>query len=158
MKEVEGFENYSVTRLGQVWSNNVKRWLKPGLSGKGYPQVILYKDSKGYAKFVHRLVGFAYVENPDNKPDINHKDGNRENNHYTNLEWVTKSENTQHAYDKGLMKRGEEHNMAKLTQVQVDYIRQQYATGKYTYERLSKVFNISIPQIGQIVTRKKWAK
>jgi len=157
MKKVDGFENYSVTRLGQVWSHNRNLWLRPGKSGKGYFQVVLHKDGKPHAKFVHRLVGLAYIENPDNKPDINHKDGNRLNNHFTNLEWVTKSENTQHAYDMGLMKRGEDHNMAKLSQVQVDYIRQQYATGNYTYKRISKVFNVSTSQIAHIVKRNKWA-
>ena len=71
-------------------------------SGQGYGAVNLYLDGVGNYHLVHRLVGMAFIPNPENKPCINHKDGNPQNNHVDNLEWVTYSENTLHAYRIGL--------------------------------------------------------
>lgn len=65
-------------------------------------KAVLYDNGNGTTERVHRLVASAFVPNPDNKSDVNHIDGNKLNNHYTNLEWVTKSENMRHAYDTGL--------------------------------------------------------
>lgn len=69
-----------------------------------YAQVCISDNCKRTTFKIHRLVGLLFVPNPDNKPHINHKDGNKANNHYTNLEWCTHSENIKHAYDTGLLK------------------------------------------------------
>ena len=66
-----------------------------------YKTVHLYKDNKGLTVRVHRLVALAFIPNPDNKPQVNHKDSDWSNNHVSNLEWVTASENRKHAYDAG---------------------------------------------------------
>ena len=80
--------------------------LKPKITKFGYQYLKLVKDD-GTRKdiFVHRLVASAFVENPDNKPCVNHKDGNKQNNNASNLEWSTIKENNQHAYDTGLKRR-----------------------------------------------------
>ena len=70
--------------------------IKPQKSDKGYLRVRLIKDGKKKWHKVHRLVAQAFIENPDNKPQINHKDGNKKNNSVTNLEWVTDEENKAH--------------------------------------------------------------
>lgn len=71
---------------------------------KGYLAVDLYDGGERSTKRVHRLVAEAFVPNPDNKPEVNHKDGNKHNNNASNLEWVTSKENCRHAWGQGLMK------------------------------------------------------
>ena len=71
---------------------------------KGYLVTDLYEHGKRKTERVHRLVAEAFVPNPDGKPEVNHKDGNRLNNRADNLEWCTKKENCRHAWDNGLAK------------------------------------------------------
>lgn len=71
---------------------------------RGYLTVDLYDGGKRKTERVHRLVAEAFIPNPDNKPEVNHKDGNKHNNNASNLEWVTSKENCRHAWDLGLMK------------------------------------------------------
>lgn len=101
---VEIQKNYYVDMEGRVYSNrkfNKLTELKQSKTGhKGYVKVRINK--KDY--FVHRLVAIAFLDNPENKETINHIDGNKSNNHVSNLEWSTRSENIQHAYDIGLHK------------------------------------------------------
>lgn len=99
--KIEGYPNYEVSSFGNVRRGG--KILK--LKDRRYLSVSLY--SKGVSvKFplVHRLVAKAFIPNPDNKPQVNHIDGNRHNNHISNLEWVTPLENTQHAIKNGLIK------------------------------------------------------
>lgn len=68
----------------------------------GYYQVSLWKNNKGTWHYIHRLLAQHFIPNPLNKPEINHKDGDRQNNNLNNLEWVTSKENSQHAIQTGL--------------------------------------------------------
>lgn len=107
-KDIEGFEGlYQVSNLGNVKSlcwNHTRRskLLNPYSHGGGYKRVHLFKDHQHYKVFVHRLVAEAFLPNPENKPVVNHKDGNKSNNHVKNLEWATIKENTHHAIKHGL--------------------------------------------------------
>lgn len=96
-KDIEGYEGlYQVSNLGRVKSLKKGKILKQHDNGKGYMQVGLWKNNKGKCYYVHRLVSEAFVDNPENKPQINHKDKNKTNNCVYNLEWVTCKENQHH--------------------------------------------------------------
>lgn len=92
-KDIEGYENlYQVSNLGNVKSLNynktgTEKILKPAKHSKGYFQVQLWKDGKMKTFFVHRLVAQAFIENPLNLPQVNHRDENPQNNHKSNLEF-----------------------------------------------------------------------
>lgn len=108
-RKIEGFEKYEVSNLGRVRSLNYRKTketkiLKLCKDKKGYLKVNLYKSSKHSSKRVHRLVATAFIPNLDNKTQVNHIDGNKQNNTVSNLEWCTCSENNQHAYNTGLHK------------------------------------------------------
>lgn len=78
--------------------------IKPRITKAGYIRTKLCKKGIEFYFMVHRLVGFAFVPNPHSNPQINHKDGNKSNNYYKNLEWVTAKENIKHALETGLIK------------------------------------------------------
>ena len=103
LHEVEGYTHYLVSDEGYVYSK-LKGDLLSTLPNKqvGYLQVSLWKNNVGSSHYVHRLVAKAFIPNPLNLPQVNHIDGNRQNNHVTNLEWVTCSENSSHAVRTGL--------------------------------------------------------
>ena len=87
MKDIKGYEGlYAVTSCGKIWSYRNKRFLKPR-NNMGYLIVNLCKDGKVKTCKIHRLVAEAYIPNPDNLPQINHKDENKTNNCLQNLEW-----------------------------------------------------------------------
>jgi hypothetical protein len=94
-KIVEGYENYEVSTFGNVRNVKTNRILKPGTDSDGYLIAGLYKDRIRKACKIHRSVGIAFVENPDNKPCIDHIDRNRINNNSLNLRWASYSENSQ---------------------------------------------------------------
>ena len=88
MKDVVGYEGlYAVTSCGKVWSYKRKKFLTPWTVRGGYLQVKLLKDNENKMYYVHRLVAMAYIPNPENLPEINHKDENKTNNCLQNLEW-----------------------------------------------------------------------
>lgn len=104
IKAVPSFPNLGVTRDGQVMNMITRRFLKPRDNGHGYMQVFVTINKKQYMRYVHRLVAECYIQNPRNAPEVNHKDGNKQNNNYNNLEWCTSAENKQHAIRIGLIK------------------------------------------------------
>jgi hypothetical protein len=114
-KDVIGFEGlYKVSNLGNVISLITKKPLKANGDNYGYLQVILYKGNKRITGKVHRLVAKAFIDNTENKPQVNHKDGNKKNNNISNLEWMTNKENKRHAIDNGITKMHINTRIGKL--------------------------------------------
>lgn len=133
--------------------------LRPAKTKDGYLQVGISFQNKLSSHKIHRLVAVSFICGQENKTDVNHKDGNKLNNFVENLEWVTKSENTKHAYENNLKKPliGCKNGMAKLTIDQVKEIRRIADSGGRYYGRkeLAKRFGISEARIKEIVTRRK---
>lgn len=96
-KPILSWEEYSVSTWGRVFSHRKGEFLIPETTSKGYLRVKLWKNAKATHKKVHRLVAEAFLPNPLGKPQVNHIDGNKQNNSVTNLEWVTDEENKLHA-------------------------------------------------------------
>lgn len=102
-KSLELYPNYLISIYGDIYSLKKRKMLKKKINNNGYQSVCLFdKYGKEKTVLVHRLVALTFIPNPQNKPQINHKDGNKLNNSVSNLEWVTSSENQKHAYRLGL--------------------------------------------------------
>lgn len=101
MRDIPGYEGkYAITPNGHVWSYKMKRFIAETDNGQGYLFVILYKNSKMKHFRTHRLVAEVYLEKPKGWNEdwvVDHINGNRQDNHYSNLSWITKKENLQKA-------------------------------------------------------------
>lgn len=97
---IKDFPDYYITDTGDVYSRITGRFIKMKLSlaKNGYLRVQVCRNHKKYIKLVHRLVAETFIPNPENKCDVNHIDGNKQNNNVENLEWATRSENELHSY------------------------------------------------------------
>ena len=104
MEKIRGFENYSVTRDGKVFSHNRNKFIKYQINNRGYCYVQLCNKKKRLTTSVHRLVALAFIPNNDNNLEVNHKNGIKTDNKVENLEWCTHIQNQLHAYSIGLMR------------------------------------------------------
>lgn len=143
--EIKEYGNIKVCKNGDVYGK--KGILKPN-----------YSNSKHYARVhigkhhyqLHRLVAEAWIPNPENKPQVNHINGNKKKNSVDNLEWVTNQENRIHAVKNNL-------SSAKLSYEQTKEIKDLYKTGNYTYNDLAKIYNVSYSNIGYIIRNDSWS-
>lgn len=128
-----------------------------------------YKDKKGYLNFdfrrrggkcvkVHRLVAEAFIPNPYNLPQVNHKDGNKENNNVSNLEWCDNSYNQKHAFKNKLQKGEFKHHNSKLKYDDVIFIKKHYRKGQNGYgaRKLAKQFGVTPSTIFAIINGKSY--
>lgn len=161
-KDIEGFENkYQVSDLGRFKSLNFHRQGIPKIlfqeiTKTGYLRVSLYEKSKKHRFLCHRLVAIAFIHNPDNKPQVNHKSGIKHNNSKINLEWNTMSENIIHSFKNGFhnSEKGEKRNNSKLTEKDVLEIRNIGRTK--TLNLIAKDYGVSFQLISNIINRKCW--
>lgn len=169
MKQIQEYPNYSVTEDGRVIStqrvagrngkgiSTIHKELTILHNQSGYCMVNLTKNKKSKTRYIHRLVAQAYIDNPENLPQVNHKDGNKDNNHYTNLEWCTALDNNLHALEKGLREgqKGETNSQAKLTECQAITIINLILDGLSNIE-IADMFNLHDRYISLIRGKKRW--
>lgn len=104
MRQIKNYPDYLATLDGKVFSLKSMKFIKPLLINSGYFLIRLRNDFKEKSLLLHRVIADTYIENIDNKEQVNHIDGNKLNNCVLNLQWNTPSENMRHAYDNNLIK------------------------------------------------------
>lgn len=153
-KDIDGWEGqYQISNLGRVKSLPKKlhrgmtkeRIMKSTNNGSDYFIVGFRNGNRRKSYLVHRLVAKAFIPNPKNKEEVNHIDGNKQNNIYTNLEWTTKQENINHAWRTGLS------SMEKLDVVRIK-VDQFTEDGRYitTYNSMSEAEKATRASVGEI--------
>lgn len=146
-KRIKDFPNYFIREDGLVWSLNKHRFLSPCPHTQGYHTVHLCNKGKVKTHFIHRLVAEAFLDKTVNT-EVNHIDGDKQNNHVQNLEWVTHSENKLHALKLGLADSGERHKNSKLTDAQVIEIRE--LKGKMSQSNIARKYGVSQTHVSAI--------
>lgn len=157
-KPIKNFENlYEITDDGCIISIKTGKISRGYRTNKGYLSFD-FRRQKGKCVSVHRLVAEAFIPNPENKPQVNHIDGDKTNNRVENLEWVTNGENQIHAFKNNLQKGNFEHPNSKLTLEQVLYIKNNCIVGSKIYgmQTLAKKFNVCNSTIKQIIQGKSY--
>ncbi len=147
-----GYPKYKISNKGKIDGPKGIRAIIHNQSG--YQVVDLHNDIGSKQFMTHILVAQAFIPNPNNLPQVNHKDGNKDNCEDYNLEWVTAKQNIVHATHTGLRNyKGEGNPANKLTQEQVNYIRQH---PKISQTILAKQFNIHPSTISKIRRKLLW--
>ena len=149
---IRNYEHYFVTQNGDVVNSKTKRVLKKYKKKNGYEQVCLSKNGVAKHLLLHRIVANAF-RTIGVGPYVNHKDGNKRNNHCSNLEWVTASGNMKHAVSLGLIKQGSSHHNSKLTEEDVTFIRS-HKDKPFPYKEMGQKYSISHTQLYNIITNK----
>jgi hypothetical protein len=143
---------YYVTEDGRIF--NSEKELSCSLTNKGYKTFRGCINGIRKHIVIHRSVAECYIPNPDNLPQVNHIDGDKLNNHISNLEWTTNQKNRDHAVQNELHAKGEMMGNSKFTEEDIKFIRENY--GKLTYKQLAQMFNTNLPRIWKIIKRQTW--
>lgn len=133
MKEIINFPNYLITKEGKVISKKSGNERKLDMNKRlGYFQIDLWKENKRSKFYIHRLVAQAFIPNPSNLREVNHIDSDRSNNHVSNLEWVTSSDNCFHA-----IRAGRRDHMSRMSEQDIKHILDLVLQG-YSYLYISQ--------------------
>ena len=169
-KDIKGYENYySVSNTGRILSKRKNKCLAFGDNGKGYLFVNLYSEKSIKRFYIHRLVAMTFLDNNENKTQVNHKDCDKSNNNVNNLEWNTAYENINHAvknkrfYTSDYQKeqtskanRGVNNHLTKLKESQVIEIKIYLTENKYTQKQIAEKYGITRSNVGAIKRNKTW--
>lgn len=146
---------YLVSSSGKILSQVTDRFIGTNKDAYGYHRFSCMIDGKYKHIPVHRAVAITWIDNPDNLPSVNHKDGDKTNNSVGNLEWCTDVHNKRHAKELGLIARGSKHWSTKLTDEVVNAICEMFAYG-YTTGEVVKAFNVPRGTALNIRARRTW--
>ena len=161
--DVKGYEGmYKISDYGNLLSINYAKTGKPKLmrnsiNQEGYIENTLHKESKTFFERRHRLVAINFIPNQNNFPVVNHKDGNKLNNHIDNLEWCTDHGNCIHAMENDLVAYGEQNGMSKLTVDDIIEIRRKHGSGISNIE-IAKQHGIYKSTVQKIVSKTTWKR
>lgn len=154
---LKGYSSYYITPCGKVYSTlgTKLKLLKPGIKSAGYRFVGLTNDlNERKYEMVHRLVANQFIPNPENKPTVNHKNGNKADNHVENLEWCTFSENSIHAIESGLAHSGLKSCKSKLNKNQLLEIFYE----NECYSKIAKRYSVCAQTICNIKNKNTYKK
>ena len=149
MAEIDGYEVWSAGRVRNIATGYITYGVDNGI---GYRRITLRKDGRRVFIYVHRLVGAAFLPNPDCLPTINHKNLNRADNRAENLEWCSYEHNNRHWRHFGAVERGRQ-GVRCLTNEQAEQMRTLYKTGEYSQRALARLFRTSQRVVWGIVNR-----
>lgn len=155
-KDIKGYDGlYQISNFGMVKSvryntNKILSVIHNTITG--YNSVGLCYKNRRETMYIHRAIALAFIENPTNKPHINHKNGVRDDNDINNLEWVTSSENHKHKYDV----LGYKQHRRKHTEEEVLKIRGMYRNSKISQIKLVEIFNSNKATINKILKNKAY--
>lgn len=169
-KDIEGFNGaYMISNFGNIKSLLSNKIIRQQKINSGYLIAHLRFNGNRKAITTHRLVAKAFIQNLENKPQVNHLDGNKENNHINNLEWCTQSENIKHAYDSGIIERtddwnnkiaesqiGEKNNVSVLTMAKVIQIKK-YINNGLSNAEIAEKYNCGSSTIWNIKVGNSWS-
>lgn len=178
-KDIEEYEGiYQVSNRGRIRSfyngrhgvGNSSKILNPSLGTHDRYRISLSKNGTKKDMSVARLVAKSFIPNPDNKPQVNHIDGDPLNNHVDNLEWCTQSENMKHAYENGLVefsedfknhinkdKSGEKNGMSVLSKAEVIEIKSLLEDGELYHRQIAEKYGVSQALISMINNGQRWS-
>jgi len=139
-------ESIEIRKDGTVYGDGKLK--KTWVDNNGYVRIYFKEGQKIY--YLHRVIAKAFVPNPKNLPQVNHLNGNKEDNRAENLEWCDCSHNIKHAYDNGLYNK-KLKNIRKLTNEQVREIKEKYIPNEYSYRKLSKEYKVAHMTISEII-------
>ena len=122
-KTIKDFPGYEISITGEIRNKRNGYVKKPSIGKRGYPVVSLQKDGKQYVRTIHILLARTYIPNPENKPEVNHKNGNKEDFSLDNLEWTTSKENSIHAVTTGLLPPTNEKEVIQYSDDMVELAR-----------------------------------
>ena len=147
--DISGYEGlYKIYKDGRIWSHRRQMFLKPIINIWGYAEVALSFNSRQKRVRIHRLVAGTFLKSVSGKSQINHRDGNKLNNHVYNLEWCDQIENIAHAVDNGLVQ--DFKNRKRTSLFRIRRIRERFLGGE-TVPQIAKVYCLSARTVRNIV-------
>lgn len=158
---IPGTNNYYASKDGRIQSDTGKRLriLSQWEDSRGYMRVKVKFKGKSTSCSVHRLVALTFIPNPKNKPQVNHKNGNKKDNSVSNLEWNSCAENVKHSWETGLStaQKGENHPNSTLNEKKVYAIRIMYSTDKFTINELASLFDTKKSTVHAVLKNRNWS-
>jgi hypothetical protein len=155
MKKIKNYPDYYATKEGKIFSSKSNKFLKPSFDKQGYAMVGIYIGNyKTKTIKIHRLIAETFIDNPLKKTDVNHIDGDKSNNHVCNLEWNTRSENIEHAFNNGLKKISNKQRSRFLSMVKGQVGKKNPASRKIINTKTGEIFN-TIKEVLPIVNLKR---